>query len=411
MCFLLGPFYRDNFLVISWSEVFGSRDKEALAARQGSVAKYTCNPGKTLWHRSAKSRCWYFSAAPAGRRHRGGTRVWVPGEGTAGLEPHLPHGCLLIPPSEVNSRPGEATRPSETPLEARRASLQPHPTSSTGDWGCLQVCKPAHTPRVHFLQEELFIGLTAHDGIRICFFISFLLCVVGEGSKKNSIWKLKHCLWFFLRKIRNVKVLKHDHCVPTFLCAALQCADLLWEQRTAGVDVRPGFFFINHCWSSGFKNLTCGRFFFLVLRKEEGETVTDKEKKKKTARLELRHTLGSFCTYSNLQIGISVGRRRGSTETFYQVLFCGVVSFLNMVLNIIQRRFYVSFWFYNIAFRILRQAEESRRCFEWLSAYARARRTLSKRRERVKKKKSTKSKSNTLHLPRNAQTLIETCTL
>lgn len=37
-----------------------------------------------------------------------------------GLEPHPPHGCLLIQPSEVNTGPGEATGPRETPLECRQ---------------------------------------------------------------------------------------------------------------------------------------------------------------------------------------------------------------------------------------------------------------------------------------------------
>lgn len=51
-------------------------------------------------------RCFPCRRAEVLRRHRG-------------LELHLPHGCLLIQPSEVNTGPGEATGPCATPLEVQ----------------------------------------------------------------------------------------------------------------------------------------------------------------------------------------------------------------------------------------------------------------------------------------------------
>lgn len=202
MCFLLGTFYRDNFLVISWSEVFRSRDKEALGggsqtgecrkihlqSRQNTVASLGEKPLLIFLCRSCRAPALRRDPCLSSRRRHGRIR----GTSSARLPPN---------PTIWGKQPtrwGNAPVWDTSGSPARLFAAASHFIHRR--LGVFAGLQPAHTPRVHFLQEELFIGLTAHDQIRICFFISFLLCVVGEGSKKNSIWKLKHCLWFFWGK-------------------------------------------------------------------------------------------------------------------------------------------------------------------------------------------------------------------
>lgn len=187
-------------LVTSWSELFSSSGTRRweVAARQGSVAKYTCNPGKTLWHHWAKSRCWYFSAAPAGRRPAGRRDPC--------LRSQRRHGRIRA--TSPTRLPPNPTIWGKQPTRWGNVPVWDTSGSPSGPlWSRIRLHPPAtsavcRTAARALTSTALSSGgtsytLTAGQQMRRLFSLNVI-----EGStscKKNCFWKFKQCLWFFWR--------------------------------------------------------------------------------------------------------------------------------------------------------------------------------------------------------------------